>query len=177
MTPAERSAFIDRYANGPTLLEAAFTKFPVEARQWRPAPGKWSAHEIIVHCADSEANAHMRIRFLVTEKEPLIVGYVAGTNPLAVVAVDLNKDNKPDLVAGNKALIIETPVDQVGRRARCKVAAGRREARRHVLRAGGPGPRTPRRSRTTRWRLRGHERREPGAPTWTCRRPAPLRAA
>lgn len=75
MTPAERSAFIDRYANGPTLLEAAFTKFPVEARQWRPAPGKWSAHEIIVHCADSEANAHMRIRFLVTEKEPLIVGY------------------------------------------------------------------------------------------------------
>jgi hypothetical protein len=75
MSPAERRALIERYANGPALLEAAFARVPIEARQWRPAPGKWSAHEIIVHCADSEANAHMRIRYLVTEKEPLIVGY------------------------------------------------------------------------------------------------------
>lgn len=75
MTPAERNACIERYANGPAQLEAAFARIPVEARQWRPAPGKWSAHEIIVHCADSEANAHMRIRFLVSEKGPLIVGY------------------------------------------------------------------------------------------------------
>lgn len=75
MTPAERDACIARYAAGPALLEAAFTKFPAEARQWRPAPGKWSAHEIIVHCADSEVNSHGRIRYLVSEKEPLIVGY------------------------------------------------------------------------------------------------------
>lgn len=75
MTPAERQAFIARYANGPALLEAAFARIPTEARQWRPAPGKWSAHEVVVHCADSEANAHMRIRFLVSEKEPLVVGY------------------------------------------------------------------------------------------------------
>ena len=75
MTPAERRALIDRYANGSALLEAAFARVPVEARQWRPAPGKWSAHEIIVHCADSEANAYLRIRYLVSEREPLIVGY------------------------------------------------------------------------------------------------------
>lgn len=75
MTPAERNACIERYANGPAQLEAAFARIPVEARQWRPVPGKWSAHEIIVHCADSEANAHMRIRYLVSEKEPLVVGY------------------------------------------------------------------------------------------------------
>lgn len=75
MSPAERNALIDRYATGPALLEGAFAKVPVEARQWRPAPGKWSAHEIIVHCADSEANAHMRIRYVISETEPLIVGY------------------------------------------------------------------------------------------------------
>lgn len=75
MTPAERASWIERYANGPALLEATFAKVPVEARQWRPAPGKWSAHEVIVHCADSEANAHSRIRYLAAEKEPLIVGY------------------------------------------------------------------------------------------------------
>ncbi len=48
---------------------------PSEALQWRPAPGKWSAHEIIVHCADSETNAALRIRYLIAETEPLIIGY------------------------------------------------------------------------------------------------------
>jgi hypothetical protein len=75
MSPAERAALIQRYANGPVLLEGAFARIPTAARQWRPAPGKWSAHEIVVHCADSETNSHMRIRYLVGEKEPLILGY------------------------------------------------------------------------------------------------------
>lgn len=75
MSPAERAAWIQRYANGAALLEATFARVPREAHQWRPAPGKWSAHEIIVHCADSESNAHSRIRYLAAEKEPLIVGY------------------------------------------------------------------------------------------------------
>ena len=75
MSPAERAALIRRYAEGPALLETTFARIPVEARQWRPAPGKWSAHEVIVHCADSETNSHMRIRYLASEPEPLIVGY------------------------------------------------------------------------------------------------------
>jgi hypothetical protein len=75
MTPAERAALIQRYAEGPSLLEAALARVPKQALQWRPAPGKWSVHEVIVHCADSEANSHMRIRYLLAEAEPLIVGY------------------------------------------------------------------------------------------------------
>jgi hypothetical protein len=71
----ERQDLIRRYAEGPALLRAAFEKVPAEARQWRPAPDKWSAHEVIVHCADSESNASLRIRYLGAEKEPLIVGY------------------------------------------------------------------------------------------------------
>lgn len=75
MSPAERVTLIRRYADGPVLLEAAFARIPAEARQWRPAPGKWSAHEVIVHCADAEANSHGRIRYLIAEREPLIAGY------------------------------------------------------------------------------------------------------
>jgi len=75
MTPAERAALIRRYTEGPALLETTFARIPVEARQWRPGPGKWSAHEVIVHCADAETNGHMRIRYLAGELEPLIVGY------------------------------------------------------------------------------------------------------
>src|SRR2546426_6357914 len=74
-TPAERAALIERYAHGPTLLKRALAKVPPEALQWKPAAGRWSAHEIIVHCADSETNAHMRLRYLLAEPEPLIVGY------------------------------------------------------------------------------------------------------
>jgi hypothetical protein len=75
MTPAERRAWIERYAHGPELLEAALARVPREALQWRPAPGKWSVHEVVVHCSDSEVNSHMRIRYVVCEREPLVVGY------------------------------------------------------------------------------------------------------
>ena len=35
---------------------------PREMWQFRPAPGAWSVHEIIVHLADSELNAYARVR-------------------------------------------------------------------------------------------------------------------
>lgn len=43
--------------------------------KWQPGPGKWSAHEIVVHCADSEVNAHMRLRYLLAERDPVIQAY------------------------------------------------------------------------------------------------------
>jgi len=75
LTAAERAALIERYARGPALLQAALKKVPAAAMQWRPAPGKWSAHEVIVHCADSETNANLRIRYLLAEEQPVIQGY------------------------------------------------------------------------------------------------------
>ena len=74
-TAAERAALIERYARGPATLKAALTRVPREALQWRPAPKRWSAHEIIVHCADSETNAYSRLRFLLAEPKPVIQGY------------------------------------------------------------------------------------------------------
>jgi len=76
LTRTEREALIDRYARGPALLKAALARIPKEAMQWRPAPGKWSAHEVIVHCGDSETNAAARIRYLVAEEQPPVIqGY------------------------------------------------------------------------------------------------------
>ncbi len=54
---------------------ALLKNVPAAAMQWRPAPGKWSAHEVIVHCADSETNAVARIRFLLAEEQAVIQGY------------------------------------------------------------------------------------------------------
>jgi len=74
-TPTARATLIARYADGPRLLKEALAKVPAEALQWRPAPAEWSAHEVVVHCADSETQAASRIRVLVCEKEPVIQGY------------------------------------------------------------------------------------------------------
>ena len=74
-TPAERQEMIRRYEEGPSKLKAALSKVPREARKWRPAPEKWSVHEVICHCADSETNGAGRIRYLVAEQKPLLVGY------------------------------------------------------------------------------------------------------
>lgn len=71
----EREQLIAQYAAGPARLKAALAKVPPEAMQFRPAPGEWSAHEIVVHCGDSESNGALRIRYLVAEPDPLIVGY------------------------------------------------------------------------------------------------------
>lgn len=70
-----RDDLIRRYAQGPALLRKTLEKVPPEALRFRPAPGKWSVHEVIIHCADSETNAHMRIRYLVGEANPMIMGY------------------------------------------------------------------------------------------------------
>jgi hypothetical protein len=75
MTAAEREAFITRYAEGYAVLRAALKDVPPEAMKWRPAPGKWSVHEVVCHCADSEANSALRIRYLIGEDRPEIQGY------------------------------------------------------------------------------------------------------
>jgi len=75
MTPAQRHAFVEQYAAGPRRLRAALATVPADAMQWRPKPGEWSAHEVVVHCSDSETQAASRIRVLASEKDPLIQGY------------------------------------------------------------------------------------------------------
>lgn len=75
LTTAERAGLIEQYANGPKRLRHALATVPPEAMQWRPAAGEWSAHEVVVHCSDSETQAASRIRILASEQEPLILGY------------------------------------------------------------------------------------------------------
>lgn len=75
LTAEEREKLILEYEKGAALLRTAWESIPEDAEKWRPAPEKWSAHEVIIHCADSETYAATRIRLLVAGKEPLIVGY------------------------------------------------------------------------------------------------------
>lgn len=75
LTPSETAVLIAQYAAGPDVLRAALAMVPTAAMQWRPAEDEWSVHEIVVHCADSETASAHRIRVLIAEPDPLIVGY------------------------------------------------------------------------------------------------------
>lgn len=75
LSPAEREELIRRYEAGPAMLRTAYDKVPAVARQWRPEPGAWSVHEIVIHCGDSETTSSSRIRFVLAEQVPLILGY------------------------------------------------------------------------------------------------------
>jgi hypothetical protein len=75
LSAADRASRIKRYESGPLRLRGALSMVPDGAVLWRPAPGKWSAHEIVCHCADAEVNAAARVRYLLAEKEPVIVAY------------------------------------------------------------------------------------------------------
>jgi hypothetical protein len=74
-TAAEREERIVQYERGPLLIRDNLALVPEQAVRWRPGHGRWSVHEIVCHCADSEVNGAARIRYLVAQKEPTIAGY------------------------------------------------------------------------------------------------------
>lgn len=74
-TPPDLGLLARRFADGPAALRTAWDAVPAAARQWRPAPAKWSAHEIVLHCADATAVACARLRYLLAEDDPVIIGY------------------------------------------------------------------------------------------------------
>ena len=56
-------------------LIAAVNQLPKEMWNFKPAPNKWSVHEIIIHMADSEANGFSRARKIICEPGSIIMAY------------------------------------------------------------------------------------------------------
>jgi hypothetical protein len=75
MTKEERSRLIARYAEGADEVTSALDGFPARSLTAHPIPGKWSATEIVHHLADSENISAIRLRRLIAEERPVIVGY------------------------------------------------------------------------------------------------------
>ena len=67
----------------------------------RPAPGEWSALECIGHIADSEVIVSARVRWILAEDEPELVGY---DQALWVAGLEHNDDDPTRLVATFEAM-------------------------------------------------------------------------
>jgi len=70
-----RQEKIAQYAAGYDEVARALEGFPREGLVAHPIPGKWSACEIVHHLADSESISGIRLRRLLAEEYPVIVGY------------------------------------------------------------------------------------------------------
>ena len=75
MDAQTRRALIERYKDGYRAVSEAMQGISERELDARPAPGKWSAREIVHHLADSEMTSAIRLRRLIAEDRPLIQGY------------------------------------------------------------------------------------------------------
>ena len=75
MTAADRKKLIDQYNDGYRVVAEALVGATDEQLDARPAPGKWTAREVVHHLADSEMTAATRLRLLVGTDKPQIFGY------------------------------------------------------------------------------------------------------
>lgn len=75
MTKEERMQKIESYGKGYVQLTEALKQFPREMWSFKPLPDRWSIHEIIIHIADSEANAYVKCRKLIAEPGKSIAAY------------------------------------------------------------------------------------------------------
>jgi hypothetical protein len=75
MDATKRKELIDQYKDGYRVVAEALVGATDEELDVRPAPGKWSAREVVHHLADSEMTAAVRLRLLVGTDNPQIYGY------------------------------------------------------------------------------------------------------
>jgi len=62
-----RNELLELYSNAYNNLIAALEEIPKEMWQYKPAPNKWSVHEVLIHIADSEASSFVRARKIISE--------------------------------------------------------------------------------------------------------------
>jgi hypothetical protein len=75
MDQQEREKLIAQYRAGYAVVAEALLKITPEELDARPGPGRWTAREIVHHLADSEMTSAIRLRRLIAEDRPQIVGY------------------------------------------------------------------------------------------------------
>jgi len=75
MTSDLRKKLIDQYKDGYRVVAEALVGATDEELDARPAPGKWTAREIVHHLADSEMTSAVRLRLLLAVDRPQILGY------------------------------------------------------------------------------------------------------
>jgi hypothetical protein len=71
-SPAQR---IDAYLDGPARLRRMVADLSPQHLEARPVAGKWSTLEVVCHLVDSEQAWCHRMKRVIAEEKPLLIGY------------------------------------------------------------------------------------------------------
>ena len=72
---AQRAALIGKYREGPDRIAATVSGIGEALLDYKPSDGGWSPREVVHHTADSEMTSAIRLRRLLAEDQPEIIGY------------------------------------------------------------------------------------------------------
>ena len=75
MDAETRKSLIAKYKDGYRVVAEALVGAKDAELDTRPAPGKWTAREVVHHLADSEMTSAIRLRLLLAVDKPVINGY------------------------------------------------------------------------------------------------------
>jgi uncharacterized damage-inducible protein DinB len=75
MSQSTFSQKIDAYLAGSAGLRRAVADLSPQQLQARPVPGKWSTLEVVCHLVDSEQAWCHRMKRVIAEEKPLLIGY------------------------------------------------------------------------------------------------------
>jgi len=71
----ETSELLERFRRGAELLAVVLTGVFGEEEDFTPAPGKWSARQIVAHLADAEVVCAHRCRQIAAEENPTLIAF------------------------------------------------------------------------------------------------------
>ncbi|MGE8205289.1 DinB family protein [Heyndrickxia sp. NPDC080065] len=66
---------IKEYALGYSMLREAVEGLTEEELRYKPAPDKWSIHQILIHVTDSEISSTSRLKKVLAEDEPNLISF------------------------------------------------------------------------------------------------------
>ena len=75
ITKSSFESQIDAYLNGPAQLRRVVVDMSLQQLQARPVAGKWSTLEVVCHLVDSEQAWCHRMKRVIAEEKPLLIGY------------------------------------------------------------------------------------------------------
>src|SRR6266851_168782 len=101
------SSLIETYLDGPAALRKAVAGMTKEQLQARPVAGKWSTLEVVCHVADFDPILADRMKRIIAEDNPQIIG--ADENHFAAALRYPDRDLEEELA------IVERTRSQMGR--------------------------------------------------------------
>jgi uncharacterized damage-inducible protein DinB len=75
MGSTRTSELIRAYLDGPAQLRRVVSDLTAQQLQARPVTGRWSTMEVVCHLVDSEQAWCHRMKRVIAEERPLIIGY------------------------------------------------------------------------------------------------------